>query len=212
MAPAASTSSSASTSAHNQWEHLTFVEVLEDLSSRFIVNLPKEELQSIQRICFQVEQAHWFYEDFLRPMNASLPSLNLRRFSIYILQTASLEVPLIRQYVSSDQSQDDSNRVQDWQALGQASYGLEAAFDEFLKYKTRVPVCGVILVSEDWKSVSVPEHRHRCPDGTNLNLFSAPPHTVSPRQGLEVIRCVGISQRQDQSIRISSGLRRQRDL
>ncbi|CAO1629056.1 unnamed protein product [Sympodiomycopsis kandeliae] len=148
--------------ASNQWEDLTFVEVLEDLSSRFIVNLPKDELQSIQRICFQVEQAHWFYEDFLRPLNSSLPSLNLRKFSIYILQTASLSVPLIRQYISSSSSSGSSNSnsnskdggktVQDWQTLGNATYGLEAAFDEFLKYKTRVPVCGVILVSQDWKS------------------------------------------------------------
>lgn len=151
MAPG--TTATSSSSAANAWSDLSFVEVLEDLSSRFIVNLPKEELQSIQRICFQVEQAHWFYEDFLRPLNASLPSLNLRRFSIYILQTASLSVPLIRRYVSSDDDAGHATSVQDLQTLGEASYGLEAAFDEFLKYKTRVPVCGVILVSEDWKSV-----------------------------------------------------------
>ncbi|PWN30652.1 DCP2-domain-containing protein, partial [Jaminaea rosea] len=112
----------------SSWASLSFVEVLEDLSSRFIVNLPSEELQRIERICFQVEQAHWFYEDFLRPLNPSLPSLNLRKFSIYILQTASL----------SD--------------LGGTTYGLEAAFDEFLKYKTRVPVCGAVLLCDDWKS------------------------------------------------------------
>lgn len=29
---------------------------------------------------------------------------------------------------------------------------MEAAFDEFMKYKTRVPVCGAVLLSEDWKS------------------------------------------------------------
>lgn len=46
-----------SASANNQWASLSFVEVLEDLSSRFIVNLPSEELQRIERICFQVEQA-----------------------------------------------------------------------------------------------------------------------------------------------------------
>lgn len=32
-------------------------DVLEDLSSRFILNLPAEELASPERICFQVEQA-----------------------------------------------------------------------------------------------------------------------------------------------------------
>lgn len=53
----AATSSTMSSQASNQWASLTFVEVLEDLSSRFIVNLPSEELQRIERICFQVEQA-----------------------------------------------------------------------------------------------------------------------------------------------------------
>lgn len=48
---------SSSSSATSQWADLSFVEVLEDLSSRFIVNLPNEELQRIERICFQVEQA-----------------------------------------------------------------------------------------------------------------------------------------------------------
>lgn len=43
--------------AATAFSHLSFAEVLEDLSSRFIVNLPAEELASIERICFQVEQA-----------------------------------------------------------------------------------------------------------------------------------------------------------
>ncbi|GAK62859.1 DCP2-domain-containing protein [Moesziomyces antarcticus] len=116
------------------YKGLTFAETLEDLSSRFIVNLPSDELSSIERICFQVEQAHWFYEDFLRPLNSSLPSLALRRFSSYLLHTASMIVPLIQRYITGGSGQQD----------------LEAAFDEFLKYKTRVPVCGAILLAEDW--------------------------------------------------------------
>ncbi|SPO22744.1 related to decapping enzyme [Ustilago trichophora] len=116
------------------YKGLTFAETLEDLSSRFIVNLPSDELSSIERICFQVEQAHWFYEDFLRPLNSSLPSLGLRRFSSYLLHTASMIVPLIQRYITGGSGQQD----------------LEAAFDEFLKYKTRVPVCGAILLAEDW--------------------------------------------------------------
>lgn len=116
------------------YKGLTFAETLEDLSSRFIVNLPSDELSSIERICFQVEQAHWFYEDFLRPLNPSLPSLGLRRFSSFLLHTASMIVPLIQRYITGGSGQQD----------------LEAAFDEFLKYKTRVPVCGAILLAEDW--------------------------------------------------------------
>ena len=31
--------------------------VLDDLAARFIVNLPAEELESMDRVCFQIEQA-----------------------------------------------------------------------------------------------------------------------------------------------------------
>lgn len=134
----------------SSYSSLTFNDVLEDLSSRFIVNLPAEEQDSIQRICFQVEQAHWFYEDFLRPLNPSLPSFALRRFSSYLLHTAALTVPLIQRYISNSSNHESQQ-------------GLEAAFDEFLKYKTRVPVCGAVMLNarldkcilvKGWKSNS----------------------------------------------------------
>lgn len=81
---------------------------------------------------------HWFYEDFLRPLNPSLPSLGLRRFSSYLLHTSSLTVPLIRRYITGS---------------GAGQQDLEAAFDEFLKYKTRVPVCGAVLLAQGWDKV-----------------------------------------------------------
>ena len=111
----------------------TFDEVLEDLSCRFIVNLPANELASIERIGFQVEQAHWFYLDFLAPHNRQLPQLTLRKFSSKLLHVSSLVVPLIRVYTSSGGRQ-----------------SLEAAYSQFIQYKTRVPVCGAIILSEDW--------------------------------------------------------------
>lgn len=50
--------------------------VLDDLQTRFIINIPAEELASIERICFQIEQAHWFYEDFVREENSRLIAIN----------------------------------------------------------------------------------------------------------------------------------------
>ncbi|CEH18173.1 dcp2-domain-containing protein [Ceraceosorus bombacis] len=127
---AASTAQSTTNDAAYAYASLTFQEVLEDLSSRFIVNLPAEELSSIERICFQVEQAHWFYEDFLRPINPSLPSQGLRRFSGSLLQASAQTVPLIQQYTSGG--------------------ALDAVFDDFMRYKTRVPVCGIVLLNTTW--------------------------------------------------------------
>ncbi|KAK4946750.1 mRNA-decapping enzyme subunit 2 [Elasticomyces elasticus] len=96
---------------------------LDDLCVRFIINLPPEELQSVERICFQVEEAQWFYEDFIRPLDPSLPSLNLRAFSLRIFQ----HCPLFSQ----------------WSAQHHTT-----AFAEFLAYKSRVPVRGAIMLNE----------------------------------------------------------------
>ena len=98
-------------------------EGLDDLCVRFIINLPPEELESVERICFQVEEAQWFYEDFIRPLDPSLPSLTLRAFSLRIFQ----HCPLFSQW-----------DVQHY----------TTAFAEFLAYKSRVPVRGAIMLNE----------------------------------------------------------------
>jgi mRNA-decapping enzyme subunit 2 len=87
------------------------------------VNLPREELESVERICFQVEEAQWFYEDFIRPLDPSLPSMNLRQFCLRIFQ----HCPLFSGYDAEAHS---------------------LAFSEFLAYKTRVPVRGAIMLNE----------------------------------------------------------------
>ncbi|KAG8957088.1 mRNA-decapping enzyme subunit 2 [Tulasnella sp. 419] len=98
--------------------------ILEDLSTRFILNLPDSELMSVERVCFQVEQAHWYYEDFVRSENTTLPSMPLRNFSAKLFAACPL--------------------LQRW------SHRHEEAFAEFLKYKTSVPVCGAILLNDTW--------------------------------------------------------------
>lgn len=109
-------------------QELTTTQGLDDLCVRFIVNLPQEELESVERICFQVEEAQWFYEDFIRPLDATLPSLNLRSFCLLMFQHCPLLAPFPEeQYL--------------------------AAFNEFLAYKVRVPVRGAILLDEEMEEV-----------------------------------------------------------
>ncbi|KAG4306051.1 hypothetical protein PORY_000039 [Pneumocystis oryctolagi] len=99
-----------------------FKEVLDDLSVRFIVNLPEEELVSVARICFQIEQAHWYYEDFIRELNPQLPSMHLRTFCLTLFG----HCPLLWKW-KKDQ---------------------EKAYNDFLKYKIRVPVRGAIMLND----------------------------------------------------------------
>ncbi|KAK9703019.1 mRNA-decapping enzyme subunit 2, partial [Basidiobolus ranarum] len=95
--------------------------ILDDLCSRFIINVPDEELASVERICFQIEQAHWFYEDFIREINTSLPTFTLKNFSAKNI----LLLLFLR-----------------W------AHEHEKAFNDFLQYKFRVPVCGAIILNE----------------------------------------------------------------
>ena len=44
-------------------QHSIPLEILDDLGSRFIINVPQEERKDLIRICFQIELAHWFYDD-----------------------------------------------------------------------------------------------------------------------------------------------------
>ncbi|KAI0480844.1 hypothetical protein GGR56DRAFT_627798, partial [Xylariaceae sp. FL0804] len=104
-------------------EKTTFEDWLDDLCVRFIINLPREDLSSVARICFQIEEAQWFYEDFIRPLEPSLPTMSLRSFSLKMFQ----HCPIL------------------------ASFSVEShlkAFAQFLQYKQRVPVRGVIMLNQ----------------------------------------------------------------
>ncbi|KAF5668459.1 mrna decapping complex subunit 2 [Fusarium heterosporum] len=96
---------------------------LDDLCVRFIINLPQEDLSSVARICFQVEEAQWFYEDFIRPLDPALPSMTLRTFCLRIFQ----HCPLLANFSVENHTK---------------------AFEEFLEYKTRVPVRGAIMLNK----------------------------------------------------------------
>ncbi|KAL6309949.1 Dcp2, box A domain-containing protein [Sparassis latifolia] len=108
-----------------QYSDLSREEVLEDLSSRFILNLPEEELASLERVCFQVEQAHWYYEDFIREQDPSrFPSYTLKTFSEALFRAC----PLLHHW----------------------AHDHERTFQSFMQYKTRVPVCGAIMLNATW--------------------------------------------------------------
>lgn len=93
----------------------------EQLSLRFFLNLPQDELNSFDRIFFQLSQAWWFYEDFLREENDKLPQLDLRLFCEQFFHECDVLKPFLDNF--------------------------ESCFKEFQKYVGRVPVYGCILLN-----------------------------------------------------------------
>ncbi|BEI99281.1 hypothetical protein CcaverHIS631_0403240 [Cutaneotrichosporon cavernicola] len=98
---------------------LSLDEVLDELFIRFIHNLPERE-RTIDRLHWSAEEAHWFYEDYVRPSNPTLPALTQKEFTKQILEL------------------DDSYRDQ---------YDFDEEWRSFLKYKKVVPCCGGILLN-----------------------------------------------------------------
>lgn len=97
-------------------------ELLDDLCSRFVLNVPKEDQQSFERILFLVEYAHWFYEDNSVEKNPSLKSFNLKEFTSLLFNSCDV----LRPYVPH----------------------IDDIFKDFTSYKVKVPVTGAIILDE----------------------------------------------------------------
>ena len=75
---------------------MDFAACMDDLCSRFIINNPYEEFSSFERVVFQIEQAHWFYEDFYRK-RFGLMKYTLERF----VELMFHHCPSLQPYASS---------------------------------------------------------------------------------------------------------------
>lgn len=105
---------------------LTLDEALDKVEARFLYNLPAEELSNNERLFFQIEQAHWFYEDFIAddPINNHLPKFKkLQYFAERLFHRCPLLKPLKEK--------------------------LDMLFSDFCNYRYQIPVCGCILVNPE---------------------------------------------------------------
>jgi hypothetical protein len=76
--------------------------------------------------------SHWFYEDYLRPLNPLLPSLSQRHFTQLIISSSPMYSSL-----AGDEGVDYDN-----------------VWAEYISYKSMVPCCGGILINQDGDKVS----------------------------------------------------------
>ncbi|KAL8166840.1 hypothetical protein V2J09_008339 [Rumex salicifolius] len=100
-------------------------ELLDDLCSRFVLNVPKEDQQSFERILFLVEYAHWFYEDNTVEKNPSLKSLSLKEFTTLLFNHCDVLKPYVPH--------------------------IDDIFKDFTSYKVRVPVTGAIILDQSFE-------------------------------------------------------------
>ena len=103
--------------------HSIPLEILDELAARFILPMREEERRDPVRVCFMVEQAHWFYIDFYvtNHPEMKLAQATIKEFAAHIFN----HVDFLRK---------DANRV-------------EEVIDEWKAYKQAVPTFGAILLN-----------------------------------------------------------------
>ncbi|EDO18593.1 hypothetical protein Kpol_1048p23 [Vanderwaltozyma polyspora DSM 70294] len=101
--------------------------ILEDLLVRFILNVPPEDLSSVERELFHFEEASWFYTDFIKLINPQLPSLKIKSFATNIIRMC----PLVWKWdIKADQ-----------------------ALQKFSLYKKSIPVRGAAIFNERFNKI-----------------------------------------------------------
>ena len=107
---------------------------LDDVHTRFILNLPSNELSTADRIFFQLEQAYWFYDDFYcdchdeNSNESPLPRFkSLRHFCQTMFQISPLLSPNLLNF--------------------------NTMWDEFTAYKRSISTYGTILLNHNCTKV-----------------------------------------------------------
>lgn len=117
-----------------KFSQVSLSEALTDLAVRFVLNCPPEDLSSPERIFFQLEEALWFYIDFVRADNPSLPHVHLKAF-VEMMYTA---VPVMAELCPSPQD----------------------ALTNFNSYKNTIPVRGAIIINDSYDHILLVKGYH----------------------------------------------------
>ena len=103
-------------------------DALDEIEFRFLINLPESELQTPERLFFQIEQAHWFYEDFVvDEPGCKLKPMALKTFAMHLFNRSKLLHPLASSY--------------------------EELFNDFKAYKGRIPTFGCIILNPTFDKI-----------------------------------------------------------
>ena len=102
--------------------HRIPVTILDELAVRFVINLPEWERTNLVRVCFQLELAHWFYIDFIRPDHPELADGTIHEFCAHMFN----HVPFLRKFSSQ----------------------VDTIVEQWSSYKMSVPVNGAIILNE----------------------------------------------------------------
>jgi mRNA-decapping enzyme subunit 2 len=100
-----------------------FENAVTELCGRFLLSLPVEQLQAIERLFIQIEQMWWFYEDHYADHNKTLPHITQEEFGRQVFRLCSLLQGSYKNYGE--------------------------LYKKYQMYMSKVPVYGAILLNQN---------------------------------------------------------------
>ena len=104
----------------------SFKHILDDVLSRFVLTLPKSEL-ALDRLFVQLQEAQWFYEDYITKHRPDLPQLRFKDFSLAVFKRMDFLRPKVKDF--------------------------EKHWKHFQKYLRSVPTFGTVILNETMDKV-----------------------------------------------------------
>ncbi|XP_065189068.1 serine/threonine-protein kinase Wnk-like isoform X2 [Sycon ciliatum] len=99
-------------------------DILNDLCSRFLINLPKDVKDDTTQLFFYIEMAYWYYLDlYVEEDSATLPRLDTKKFAMRIFRYLPYLTPKLPE--------------------------IDQIYERWKEFKKRVPCHGAILMNHD---------------------------------------------------------------
>lgn len=110
-------------------------DILDDLGSRFVINVPDFERNDLTRICFQMELAHWFYLDYyttssdeaIAAATADTKKITMRDFTAIMFR----HIKFLKKHANN----------------------VDKILEDWKEYKLAVPTFGAIILNENLSHV-----------------------------------------------------------
>eukprot|EP00928_Gymnodinium_smaydae_P049109 TRINITY_DN3291_c0_g3_i1.p1 TRINITY_DN3291_c0_g3~~TRINITY_DN3291_c0_g3_i1.p1 ORF type:complete len:408 (+),score=68.83 TRINITY_DN3291_c0_g3_i1:26-1225(+) len=119
--------------------HPRLAEALQDCSSRFVLNLPEETLREAPRLCFELQEAFWFYNDHMYEVaKHELPRLHQSVFIRLMLEASRV----LNSIYGSHQAREQV--IQEWK-----NYYKDVPLRGAIVLNRRLDKC---LMVQPWKS------------------------------------------------------------
>lgn len=97
---------------------------IQDCYGRFILNLPQQSLSNYIQLCFSIQEAYWWYDDYwFDNFTPLLPKMSMRRFGVLLCKRC----PLLKLYFGAER--------------------YESFMEQWRAYCKTIPLKGAILVN-----------------------------------------------------------------